>query len=183
MSIPATPLPPVTLVLGGQRSGKSAYAESLIESAGGGIYLATAEPPESHPDDTEMAERIAQHRARRGAIWTTAEEPIDLLTALKTHGAGPRPVLVDCLTLWISNLLHAEKDVIADAETLAQGLPGLAAPVVFVSNEVGLGGVAMNALARRFADCTGRVNQIIAQQAQRVVFVTAGLPHVLKDDT
>jgi adenosylcobinamide kinase/adenosylcobinamide-phosphate guanylyltransferase len=174
----------VTLVLGGARSGKSAHAEGLVESQPGPcLYLATAEA-----GDAEMAERIAAHRARRGGRWSTLEEPLDLAGALARGlpagaGAATAPagaVLVDCLTLWLSNLLAAGRDPAEEGRRLLESLPGVAAPVVFVSNEVGLGIVPMNALARRFRDEAGRLNQAVAAAADRVVFVAAGLPLVLK---
>ncbi|HCS71532.1 MAG TPA: bifunctional adenosylcobinamide kinase/adenosylcobinamide-phosphate guanylyltransferase [Rhodospirillaceae bacterium] len=169
-------LPPVTLILGGQRSGKSRLAETLIEdAAGGGLYLATAEAR-----DGEMTERIATHRARRGPDWETIEEPLDILGQIREHAAPGRPVLVDCVTLWLSNLMAAGRDAESEVETLARGLTGLAGPVVLVSNEVGLGVIPANALARSFADAAGLANQRLAACADRVVFTAAGLPLVLK---
>ena len=170
-------LPRVTLVLGGARSGKSAYAEGLI---GGrpAVYVATAEIR-----DEEMAARIADHRARRGETWTTREAPLGLAAALADEDRAGRPMLVDCLTLWMTNLLLAGRDPAADTAGLIERLPKLDAPVVFVANEVGLGIVPDNALARRFRDHAGRLNQEIAAIADRVVFVAAGLPLVLKDSS
>lgn len=170
------PLPRVTLVLGGARSGKSAHAEALVEGQPGPcLYLATAEA-----GDAEMAERIARHRQRRGQRWHTLEEPLDLAGAL-SRGAPPGgAVLVDCLTLWLANLLAAGRDPLAEGRRLLEVLPELAAPVVFVSNEVGFGIVPANALARRFRDEAGRLHQAVAAAADRVVFVAAGLPLVLK---
>ena len=172
----AKPLPPVTLVLGGARSGKSGHAEALAEAAAAErLYLATGTA-----GDAEMAERIARHRARRGEGWTTCEEPLDLADALAAQSRADRPVLVDCLTLWLANLLFAERDPVRETRRLIDALPGLAGPVVFVSNEVGLGIVPDNALARLFRDEAGRLNQAVAAAADRVVFVAAGLPLVLK---
>jgi len=169
-------LPPVTLILGGQRSGKSRLAETLIEdAAGGGLYLATAEAR-----DGEMTDRIAAHRARRGPDWDTIEEPLDILEQILEHASPNRPVLVDCVTLWLSNLMAAGRNPESEVESLAQGLTGLAGPVVFVSNEVGLGVIPANALARSFADAAGLANQRLAACADRVVFTAAGLPLVLK---
>jgi adenosylcobinamide kinase/adenosylcobinamide-phosphate guanylyltransferase len=170
-------LPPLTLVLGGARSGKSRHAEAMIEQAAPkALYLATARAL-----DDEMALRIRHHRARRGARWTTHEEPFALAAAL-IEGARPeRPVLVDCLTLWLSNLLVAGRDVDAAIAELLDTLPRLAGPVVLVANEVGLGIVPDNALARAFRDHAGRLNQAVAAQAERVVFLAAGLPLTLKD--
>jgi adenosylcobinamide kinase/adenosylcobinamide-phosphate guanylyltransferase len=170
-------LPPLTLVLGGARSGKSRHAETLIEAAApAALYLATAQAL-----DAEMAERIRRHRARRGARWTTREEPLALAAALAEAARPERPVLVDCLTLWLSNLLLAGRDVDEAIAGLLAALPRLAGPVVFVANEVGLGIVPDNALARAFRDHAGRLNQAVAAQAQRVVFLAAGLPLTLKD--
>jgi adenosylcobinamide kinase / adenosylcobinamide-phosphate guanylyltransferase len=168
-------LPRTLLVLGGARSGKSRYAEGLIEAAGGGTYVATAEA-----GDGEMAARIRVHRARRGAGWTTVEAPLALVEALHEADAAGRPILVDCLTLWLSNLMLAERDAAAEVECLAAALPRIASPVVLVANEVGLGIVPDNALARRFRDLAGHANQRLAAMAERVVFVAAGLPLVLR---
>jgi adenosylcobinamide kinase/adenosylcobinamide-phosphate guanylyltransferase len=169
-------LAPVTLVLGGARSGKSRHAEMLVESQPGPcIYLATAQA-----GDAEMTLRIAEHRTRRGRRWTTVEEPLDLAAALERNCGPDSAVLVDCLTLWLSNLLGAERNVAAECEGLLAALPGLAGPVVFVSNEVGQGVVPDNALARAFVDHAGRLHQDLAAAAQRVVFMTAGLPQELK---
>jgi adenosylcobinamide kinase / adenosylcobinamide-phosphate guanylyltransferase len=170
-------LPRVTLVLGGARSGKSRFAELLVASHDGGhAYVATAEA-----GDGEMAERIRRHRARRDPAWKTTEEPIDLPRALKTATADGSAALVDCLTLWLSNLMAAGHDVESRTATLIQGLPRLRGPVVFVSNEVGLGIVPDNALARAFRDQAGELHQAIAAAADRVYFVTASLPQLLKD--
>lgn len=163
----------VTLVLGGARSGKSAHAERLIEALGvPALYIATAAA-----GDAEMAARIAAHRARRGNLWTTREAPLDLASAI---AEADRPVLVDCLTLWVSNLMHAGRDVAAEGERLAETLAAVRAPAVLVANEVGLGIVPDNALAREFRDHAGRLNQRIATTAGRVVFIAAGLPLTLK---
>ena len=163
----------VTLVLGGARSGKSRHAESLITAGPPPwVYVATAEPL-----DDEMTSRIAAHRARRGAGWRDLEAPRDLAGAL----AGLRDaVLVDCLTLWLSNLMLADADIEAESARLEDVLTRMAAPVVLVSNEVGSGIVPDNALARRFRDAQGRLNQRIAARADRVVLMVAGLPLVVK---
>jgi adenosylcobinamide kinase/adenosylcobinamide-phosphate guanylyltransferase len=167
-------LPPITLVLGGARAGKSRFAEELIEStAHTALYLATAEPR-----DEEMRVRIAAHRARRGANWTTLEEPLELVNTLLAEEA--RPVLIDCLTLWLSNLMHAKRDIGFEFERLLAVLPKAQMPVVMVANEVGLGIVPDNAMAREFRDHAGLLNQSIARLAQRVVFMAAGLPLTLK---
>ena len=173
---PSVTLVPVTLILGGARSGKSRYAEALVEGQPGHCtYLATAEAK-----DAEMAERIARHRQRRGSRWETREVPLELASALAQAARPDGAVLVDCLTLWLSNLLGARRDPAAETEALVTALPGLAGPVVFVSNEVGLGIVPENALARAFIDHTGRLHQSIAGAAQSVVFMAAGQPLQLK---
>ncbi|MGE0116881.1 MAG: bifunctional adenosylcobinamide kinase/adenosylcobinamide-phosphate guanylyltransferase [Dongiaceae bacterium] len=177
-TVPDGPLPRATLVLGGARSGKSRFAEALVEAhAGPRVYLATAEA-----GDTEMTERIRRHRARRGAGWTTIEAPLDLAGALATAGRDGAAVLVDCLTLWLSNLIAADRDVERETRALLQVLPRLGDPIVFVSNEVGLGIVPDNALARAFRDEAGRLHQSVAAAASRVYFVAAGLPLLMKDE-
>jgi len=171
------PLPSVSFVLGGARSGKSAYAEGLILRTGlPGLYLATAEAGL----DAEMTGRIAAHRARRGAVWTTIEEPLDLAPTLLREARPDRPILVDCLTLWLSNLLHVGRDVDAATLELVAVLGGVTGPVVLVSNEVGLGIVPDNALARAFRDHAGRLHQAVAAVAAPVVFMVAGQPMVVK---
>ena len=165
-----------TLVLGGARSGKSAFAERLI--AGSGlvkIYLATATA-----GDDEMKSRIAHHREWRGDGWITIEEPMALVEALTREATRGRAVLVDCLTLWLSNLMLAERDVDVEARRLTRFLGAAQYPVVVVSNEVGLGLVPETPLGRRFRDAQGRLNQIVAAAVPDVVFVAAGLPLWLK---
>ncbi len=164
-----------SLVLGGARSGKSTYAESVIENVGGGFYIATSEAL-----DEEMAARIAVHRERRGDDWQTLEEPVLLQHALLSIKGRGKPALVDCLTLWLSNLMELEKNIEAEIDGLCVLAEELDYPVVFVSNEVGQGIVPDNALARRFADCAGLMNQKIAAAANTVVLVTAGIPQKLK---
>jgi len=170
-------LPAVTLVLGGARSGKSRHAERLVEAArtAASTYIATAEA-----GDAEMAARIADHRARRGRLWHTVEAPLDLAAAVAAHAAPDRPVLVDCLTLWLSNLLLAGRVAEHEAEILCGALRRAGGPVVLVANEVGLGLVPETPLGRRFRDEAGRLNQRVAALADRVVFVAAGLPLMLK---
>lgn len=174
--LPPALRPAVTLVLGGARSGKSAYAEALVAGSRSALYLATAE---AH--DAEMAERIRRHRERRGPRWVTVEEPIALVPALKQHARSDRPVVVDCLTLWLSNLMTAGRDVFEETACLVESLPALAGPVVLVANEVGLGIVPGTPLGRDFRDDAGRLNQAVASVADRVVFIVAALPLVLKD--
>ena len=162
----------LTLVLGGARSGKSLYAEGLVTALPAPwVYVATAQA-----FDDEMRARIAEHRARRDAGWRTLEAPLDLPAAL----AGDRPVLVDCLTLWLTNLLLGEHDIAAATSALEAALDQRTAPTVLVSNEVGLGIVPDNALARRFRDEAGRLHRLLAARAQNVVFMVAGLPMRVK---
>ncbi|MGH6717355.1 MAG: bifunctional adenosylcobinamide kinase/adenosylcobinamide-phosphate guanylyltransferase [Bradyrhizobium sp.] len=166
---------PVILITGGARSGKSARAEMrACQFAGKPVYIATAEAL-----DEEMRQRIAAHRARRGPHWLEHETPLDLVAALtETDGGGAR--LVDCLTLWLSNLLHAERDWTTEAARLADALACQKSPVVLVTNEVGAGIVPDNALAREFRDAAGGLNQIIARAADEVELIVAGLPMRLK---
>jgi len=175
----ASALPPLSLVLGGARSGKSRFAESLVEGQSGGcVYLATGEA-----GDAEMAVRIQAHRERRSARWQTVEAPLDLVAGLEAAVGWDQCVLVDCLTLWLSNLMAAGRDIEAEFTVLIRALPRLAGPAVLVANEVGLGIVPENALARRFRDFAGHLNQAVAEAAQSVVFVAAGLPIHLKSPT
>jgi adenosylcobinamide kinase/adenosylcobinamide-phosphate guanylyltransferase len=178
---PARQLPPLTLVLGGARSGKSRFAEALIEGAARcGTYCATAEP-----GDDEMAARIAAHRARRdggwrGGFWRTIEAPLAVADVIAAEANPARPLLIDCLTLWLSNLMLAERPVEDEFACLRMALPDAAGPIVLVANEVGLGLVPETPLGRRFRDAAGFLNQELAALAHRVVFVAAGLPLVLK---
>jgi len=172
----ASSLPSITLVLGGARSGKSLYAEGLVEMCAERIYLATAEAK-----DAEMAQRIDDHQKRRGPGWSTIEEPLELAGALKAHCKRGRPLLVDCLTLWLANIMAAGRDVDLETRRLTETLKSAAGPVVLVSNEVGQGIMPDNALARAYMDHAGRLNQAVAVAADRVVLMTAGLPHVLKE--
>ncbi len=175
----AGPRYPVTLVLGGARSGKSAHAEALARglrrAPRHACYLATGEAR-----DDEMAERIAGHRSRRGVVWTTHEEPLDIAPVLAAKARPGAPVLVDCLTLWLSNLMEAGRDIAAETAGLCAALAAAKGPVVLVSNEVGLGLVPDNRLARDFRDHAGRLHQAVGAVASDVVFVAAGLPLVLK---
>ncbi len=165
----------VILITGGARSGKSRRAEARARTfPGRPVYVATAEAL-----DAEMEARIAKHRARRGNDWIEREVPLDLVQTLtETDGGGAR--LVDCLTLWLSNLMHSDRDWSCEVARLADALPRLADPVVMVTNEVGLGIVPDNALARSFRDAAGIMNQTIAEIADEVEFVVAGLPMKLK---
>ena len=163
----------LTLVLGGARSGKSRCAEALITRLPPPwVYVATAQA-----FDDEMRARITEHRVRRAAGWHTFEAPLALAGALRD--AGDAPVLVDCLTLWLSNLILADMDLTA-AEAALDAALNRAAPTVLVSNEVGLGIVPDNPLARRFRDQAGRLHQRLAARADRVVFTVAGLPLFVK---
>ena len=165
----------VTLVLGGARSGKSRYAETLAARHKQRIYLATAEII-----DAEMRERVELHRAQRGKGWRTLEVPLDLVGALREADRPGSFALVECITIWINNLIYHDKDVAAELKLLGDALTKLEGRVVLVSNEVGLGIVPDNALARRFRDEAGRANQALAQATDEVIFVAAGLPMVLK---
>lgn len=166
----------VTLVLGGARSGKSRFAESLMEATGlGRTYVATAE---AHDD--EMRARIAEHRARRDATWRTVDAPRDLAAVVDAEATADRIVLVDCLTLWLANVLLADLDVENEVGGLLAALRRTRGPVILVSNEVGYGIVPENALARAFRDHQGRLNQRVAAIASRVTLVAAGLPLDLK---
>jgi len=169
-------LPPLTLVLGGARSGKSLYAEGLASATGDAVYLATAEAR-----DDEMALRIGHHQARRGTHWRTIEEPREIAGVLMRESAPGCAVLIDCLTLWLSNLMLAKRDIGLDTEILLTALANLPGPVVLVSNEVGMGLVPETKLGRAFRDAQGTLNRRIAEAADRVVFVAAGLPLILKD--
>lgn len=167
-----------TLILGGARSGKSALAERMAMASGHEvIYIATAQ---AHDD--EMAARIAHHRSRRPVRWQIVEEPLALAETLKTHARPGRCVLVDCLTLWLSNLLGDEDPSRFETErgALLNLLPSLTGQVLLVSNEVGLGVVPLGELTRRFVDEAGRLHQALAAKCETVLFVAAGLPLALK---
>jgi adenosylcobinamide kinase/adenosylcobinamide-phosphate guanylyltransferase len=168
-------IPPLTLVLGGARSGKSRHAERLVESMPGPwTYIATAQA-----FDEEMRARIALHRERRGTGWRTVDAPLDLAAAISAAPADGA-VLVECLTLWLTNVMLADRDVAAESEALIVACRAAAGPLVLVGNEVGLGIVPDNALARRFRDAAGRLHQDLAAVADRVVFMVAGLPMQVK---
>lgn len=164
------------LILGGARSGKSAYAERQAEASGLAVtYVATAEAR-----DEEMAARIARHRAERPDAWRTVEEPLALAEALRREANERCCLVVDCLTLWLSNVMLAGRE--DEIGTLLETLPHLKGRVILVSNEVGFGIVPDNALARRFRDEQGRLNQRIAALAERVTLVVAGLPLAIKEN-
>lgn len=165
-----------TLVLGGARSGKSTFAEQIVRDSGlPAIYVATAAA-----GDNEMRERIAHHRARRGDTWRTVEEPLDLAGVFTREARPGRILLVDCLTLWLSNLMHAGIDVAAAAQGFCEKLQHPPCPIVLVSNEVGLGLVPETSLGRQFRDEQGRLNQRVAACVDEVAFIAAGLPLWIK---
>ena len=169
----------LSLVIGGTRSGKSAYAEKLALEHDRCVYLATAES-----SDEEMRQRIATHRARRderAQRWRTVEAPIELAAAIRHECAPQQCLLVDCLTVWLGNLMHYERDIDSAREALLESLADASGSIVLVANEVGLGIVPDNAQARRFRDHAGMLNQAVAAAADRVVFIAAGLPMVLKN--
>ncbi len=166
------------LIIGGARSGKSGLAERRARESGlRVIFVATGAP-----GDAEMAERIRRHQANRPADWELAEEPLALAAALRAHAAPDRCLLVDCLTLWLSNLLHADdtQRFARERQALLDTLPASPGHVILVSNEVGLGVVPMGELTRRFCDEAGRLHQDLAKLCDRVTLVAAGLPLVLK---
>lgn len=164
------------LVLGGARSGKSRHAQARAEALDGDlVFVATAQP-----FDGEMTDRIARHRADRGPRWTTVEAPMDLATMIDRHSLAGTVLLIDCLTLWTSNLLLADQDISAATGQIVLAIARAPGPLIFVANEVGLGIVPDNALARRFRDEAGQVNQAIAEAVDEVIFVAAGLPLRLK---
>jgi adenosylcobinamide kinase/adenosylcobinamide-phosphate guanylyltransferase len=165
-------------VLGGARSGKSRYAQGRAEAHAGPLaYVATGQA-----FDEEMRQRIARHRDERGPRWTTLEEPLDLAAAIDRAGASGETgaILVDCLTLWLSNLMLAERDLATPVAALVAAIGRCRCPLILVSNEVGLSIVPENALARAFRDEAGRLNQTVATAADEVQFVAAGLPLRLK---
>lgn len=167
------------LIIGGARSGKSAHAQALAEThaharGGSPVMIATAEAL-----DDEMRQRIAMHRADRGPAWRTLETPLDVAEAVRATAAGDCAV-VDCLTLWLNNLMFAERDLEAETEALLQAASAAAGEVILVSNEVGMSIVPENALARRFRDEAGRLNRRCAERADQVTVMFAGIPLALK---
>jgi len=164
------------LILGGTRSGKSALAERLATESGlQVVYIATATA-----GDQEMAKRIELHQQQRPQDWQLIEEPIHLTETLQQQAAADRILLVDCLTLWLSNLLMESADIEQHREALLQLLPNLPGRLIMVSNEVGLGIVPMGEISRRFQDESGILHQALAQRCERVILTVAGLPHLLK---
>lgn len=164
------------LIVGGARSGKSHYGQACAEASGKTpVLIATATA-----GDAEMAARIAAHRAARAERWRVVEEDLALVTILKKETAPDKVILVDCLTLWLSNLMFADRDAESECELLQEAIPGLAGPAIFISNEVGSGIVPANALGRRFRDAQGRLNQMVAQACDAAVLVAAGIPLRLK---
>jgi len=167
------------LILGGARSGKSALAERLAGESGlAVVYIATATA-----GDAEMAVRITHHRERRPAEWELKEEPRYLASALKDSAASDRCLLVDCLTLWLNNVIADEALFQQERSALLETLPGLPGRVILVSNEVGMGIVPLGELTRRYCDEAGRLHQDLAQLCDKVTFVAAGLPLILKGNT
>lgn len=167
------------LILGGARSGKSRFAERLAAESGLAVtYIAT-----SQPLDGEMTERIAHHRERRPAHWTLVEEPLQLARVLRAQAAAERCLLVDCLTLWLTNLLMMDDAarLAEERDALLECLDGLPGRILLVSNETGLGVVPLGELTRRYVDEAGWLHQAVAERAQRVTFMVAGLPMTLKD--
>lgn len=170
-----------TLILGGIRSGKSRLAEARVSHPQAGqaarvVYVATGEA-----GDKEMAERIRQHQARRPRGWGLVEAPLDLATVLRQHAESDTILLIDCMSLWLSNLLHAGDAVFQrERDAFLDSLSGFPGSIVVVSNEVGLGTIGMEALTRRYCDELGRLNQDLAACCDTVMMSVAGLPLVLK---
>jgi adenosylcobinamide kinase/adenosylcobinamide-phosphate guanylyltransferase len=173
--------PTITFVIGGARSGKSSHAESLaVQYSGKRIYLATAEP-----FDDEMRERIARHQeARRGKFLSTVEEPLHLARALSSVDDDASIVLVDCLTVWMGNLLHHKGSLpsYGEVEQFMQYLEAPKNPLILVSNEVGQGIVPGDPMSRHFRDHAGWLNQSVAQIADRVIWMVAGIPVTIKGE-
>ena len=168
------------LILGGARSGKSRLAERLASESGSAVtYIAT-----SQPLDGEMSERISQHRMRRPASWALVEEPLRLAAVLRQNASAEHCLLVDCLTLWLTNLLMLDDParLAEERDALIECLAELPGRVLLVSNETGLGVVPMGELSRRYVDEAGWLHQAIAERCNRVVFTVAGLPMILKGD-
>ncbi len=176
VAVPTPDLPQLDLVLGGARSGKSRYAERMaMRYPSPWTYIATAQA-----FDDEMLARIRSHRQRRGDGWATIEAPLQLTEGLIRAQANDGALLIDCLTLWLSNVMHADRHVDGAIDQLCQAMAERKRPLVVVSNEVGLGIVPDNPLARRFRDAQGRLNQRVAGLADRVTLMVAGLPLTVK---
>lgn len=172
----STALPRLTLILGGARSGKSRHAEQLIEASDlSPYYIATAEAL-----DDDMQARIAKHQERRGPDWQTIEEPLALAETLAQVNAKGRALLVDCLTLWLTNLMVHDRPIKAEVSHLIESLEGLDGATIMVSNEVGLGVMPTNKMARDFIDHAGLLHQKLADRADLVLFMTAGIAQQLK---
>lgn len=169
----------ITLITGGARSGKSAYAEALAAaSAMEVVYIATAQAL-----DAEMADRIARHRARRPREWRTVEVPLRLADALRENTGQDRCLLIDCLTLWLTNLFSIEPSAAeASRQDFLAALGEVRGTVIVVTNEIGMGVVPLGELSRRFVDDMGRLNQVVAARADRVVLMVAGLPVSVKGE-
>ena len=165
----------ITLVLGGASSGKSAWAESYVLEQGKKVgYLATAQA-----FDAEMKEKIVQHRGRRGDEWTTREEPLNIISCFDAFPAE-QPILLDCATLWLSNLMLAEKNIASESSAFIDYLHNYTGKLVIVSNEVGLSVIPHTRIGRDFQKAQGQLNQQLASLADRVVFIVSGLPLPLK---
>lgn len=164
----------ITFVTGGARSGKSRYALGMAAHSERPVFIATAEP-----FDAEMEDRIRRHREERDARFFTIEEPVDLAGALRRIPPGTDVVIIDCLTVWLGNLLHRGGEN-CEIERFLSALDDLPCSLIVVSNEVGLGGIAMSPMGRTFADLLGRLNQEVAGRAERAVMLVSGLPLVLK---
>lgn len=169
----------IRLITGGARSGKSTLAERLATESGSEVvYIATAEA-----GDGEMSERVAMHRERRPSHWQTVEQPLALVETIQAQQKDGRCLLVDCLTLWVTNLLLAERDIEAEREALCAALTAARGEVILVTNETGMGVVPMGELSRRFVDEAGWLNQAVAALADQVVLTVAGLPLTVKGET
>jgi len=174
----------ISLILGGARSGKSKFAEQLAAPFSPKTYLATSQNTAQSTDESEDLEfqnRIKIHQSRRSNEWQTVESPLDLITTINQTKSNKSVILIDCMTLWLSNLMFAKKDITFETKQLCLALSQAKGHIIMVSNEVGLSIVPENKIARQFRDEQGQLNQTLAKVAQKVVFVAAGLPLTLKD--